>query len=157
MNEQQIRSIVRSEIQAAASSSRYQLTSIPRHIHNDIDSPYALQPVLTYVGYVRSDGKLTTAVPGTESGIFPSGWSVTKTGTGTYKITHNLNTRNFIVVATCVSALAAIEVSLHDATSVTLETFSFAPGATATDENFNFMLTVVSNKNQKLPSYVLIA
>lgn len=39
MNDQQIRKIVREEIQRANNSSRFRVQSIPEHTHNGIDSP----------------------------------------------------------------------------------------------------------------------
>lgn len=39
MNDQQLRQIIRQEIEASNSSSRFGLNTIPRHTHNGIDSP----------------------------------------------------------------------------------------------------------------------
>lgn len=72
MTPEQIRQIVREEIQKSSSSSRFGLAPISRHIHNNIDSPFVFQPILTYSGLVGV-GNSVTFVAVTATGAFVGG------------------------------------------------------------------------------------
>ena len=63
MNEQQIRAVVRQEIDSAISSKRFGLNPIPRHTHNGVDSPPVRQENI--VPNVRVLGDITMQTNGT--------------------------------------------------------------------------------------------
>lgn len=74
MISQEIQDYVKQQIQASASANRFHLTSIPRHIHNNIDSPFVYQPTQIYTGNITSTG----------GGTFPKGWTIDH---GVYNVT----------------------------------------------------------------------
>lgn len=59
LNEQQIRSLVQDEIRKTNGANRFQLSSIPRHIHNGTDSPKITQSNVL-LGF-RAEGRITFA------------------------------------------------------------------------------------------------
>ena len=62
MTEQEIRNIVRDEIQKNAQQSQYNVSKTTAHIHNGIDSPNL--PPTSIQGFVSITGAGTTANPG---------------------------------------------------------------------------------------------
>lgn len=150
MNEQQIRALIKSEIQQAANANRFQLASIPRHIHNGIDSPTAFQPILTYVGMV---GVPINTDPVTVN-ILPTGWTVRYDGTGSYAIVHNLGTVNYITIATCAQSTNVFGAAVVEAfpNEVSIAWGDISTGTKA-DTGFVFTLTMYNNKRLTVPSY----
>lgn len=85
MTPDQIRQIVRGEIKKNDSGSRFGLSPIPRHIHNNVDSPYVFQPILTYSGLVGV-GTAVNYVQVTATGAFAGGENAaTLTGAWPYQ------------------------------------------------------------------------
>lgn len=148
MIDPEIQAYVKQEIQRQNSVGRFQLTPIQRHIHNNIDSPYTFQPILTYVGLVGYDG---TAI------LLPKGWKITKDAAfaGVYTVTHNLGTLLYGCVA---SASQSTNIYAVPVISAFQNEVDFTWGNVATDlsadTSFFFSLTVINNKSQTLPSYV---
>lgn len=159
MNDDRIRQIIRQEIQARDAHARFQLVPIQRHTHNNVDSPYTFQPVLTFGGYVRSDGNLTKATGGViASGVFPVGWTVTKNGTGLYQVNHNLGTQQYAVTAIPVDGAQFGTITSKIDDNFIFQGYNISAGAAvAADTNFSFILTLLANTSQTLPSYILIA
>lgn len=86
----------------------------------------------TYVGQVTSGG--------TAGSIFPSGWSVTKNGTGDYTVTHNLNKSNIALVNPTDNGC------LFYMNSTTVNVFRaifFTTAFAAADHSFQFILALV--------------
>lgn len=143
MDTSQIQSLIRSEVQKISQVGRFGVSNTQRHIHNDIDSPYVFQPILTYVGEIGSNGTV---------GLLPQGWTVTYNGTGSYSITHNLGTRLYSVVASA-------QQSTNSVVSPVLESFddgfdaNWFTSSGAADTSFTFILVNINNKSTKLPSY----
>lgn len=152
MDEQQVRVIVKQEIQAAASASRFQIGNIPRHIHNDTDSPLAFQPILTYVGLL---GVGSATAPVTVN-ILPKSWTVRYDGTGEYTVIHNLGSS---IIYSCVASAAqstnafAPPVISGFANEVSFTWGDISNPGAKIDTGFYFILTVVNNKDTKIPSY----
>jgi len=71
--------------------SPYSVGKIPHHIHNNIDSPYAFTPIMTYIGAIIYDGSIALA---------PNGWTVDFDGINDYTITHNLGSDLYAVNVT---------------------------------------------------------
>lgn len=142
-------------MRGGASNSRFDLTSIPRHVHNGIDSPPVFQPVVTYVGNINDNGFPT---------LLPSGWTSLQTGTGTYKITHNLGpSANYsLVIQPYLNGsgmLANFEIPAA-ANDNYFNVYTYGVGALggvfALDDAFFFLLTVVNNRSVQIPSYTLL-
>lgn len=149
MDEQKTRQIVQQEIQKHASDARFTLNSIPRHIHNDIDSPYVFQPILNYAGIVVWNG--VTVIGAT----LPRGWSVSYVSTGKYIVTHGLPASAIYVV----NAIANQSTNMLVAAVVTyfVGSFSITWGDTTPafyDTSFSFLLTVINNRSTQLPVYI---
>lgn len=145
MNEQDVRALIQQEIHKTSQSGRFNVTNTQRHIHNNIDSPYAFQPILTFVGSIGSDGTIF---------LLPKGWSASHDDVGQYSIVHNLGTRQYSVVtsalqSTNVVAVPVIQPLLDN--SFSINWFNTSP--TIKDTAFNFLLTNVNNKSQKIPTY----
>jgi hypothetical protein len=149
MNEQAIRALVQQEIKAHSSSARFGLNSIPRHIHNNVDSPFVFQPLLTYIGFVNYDGT---------SLFLPKGWTINYDGgsPGAYAITHNLSTSNY-------AAIACAQQSTNTVVDVVISQFSssiefdwFSAGAVApADTSFTFIISLLNNSQQTNPLYTV--
>lgn len=86
-----------------------------------------------YVGAFDSAG--ATGTP------FPTGWSLNKTGTGSYVITHNLGTASYAVVATPLGAYNIVQVASRGSTSFEILAVDRATGALA-NTGMNFILTL---------------
>lgn len=86
---------------------------------------------LNSVGQVFSDGSVGTP--------FPSGWSVTKPGTGYYRINHFMGTQNYTVVANAYATTAKFcNVYVISADYFEIRIVNFA--GSAEDNNFGFIL-----------------
>lgn len=140
MDEQLVRQIVQQEIQKNNSGSRFGFNQIPRHIHNNIDSPFTFQPTITYIGLIGLTGTI---------GILPTGWTVEYTPTGDYVVRHNLNTNLYSVVASPVGVEAIIQI-ITDKNTVE---FDANGGGGPTDTPFYFILTNANNKSQTQLTY----
>lgn len=111
-------------------------TRIATHIHNGGESQrinYNTDiigiPTSIYAGYVNSDGT---------AGNLPTGWTSSKTGTGQYTITHNLNTAKYTANAT---AYATVAFPKYNAVNVNDVQFVWLTDtATLTDTRFYFTL-----------------
>lgn len=144
MNDSQILQTIRSEIHKTSQSNKFNVSSIQRHIHNDLDAPYVFQPILTYVGRVNSDGTVA---------LLPVGWTVTALGSGEYLIRHNLNTYLYSVTFASQNLNTLVAPSLlmeKDDFDVTWNTTEIPTG---TDSSFCFILTNIDNKSTKIPRY----
>ncbi len=85
-----------------------------------------------YGGAVKSDGTALTP--------FPTGWSVSKpAGSGTYRVTHNLNLNNKYVVVTTPLAIVVGTTQTLDVNSFDIYFYDSASKAN-TDTNWNFIL-----------------
>lgn len=150
MISQELQQFIRQEIQKVATANRFQLTSIPRHIHNEIDSPLTFQPILNYIGFVPYDGNIHGAALET---ILPTGWTVTKNSTGNYTVKHNLGTILYSVVA---SASQSTNVKVSTVTTANANDVTFTwwdENGVAQDTSFNFVLVQINNKKTTLPTY----
>lgn len=129
--------------------NRFNVGNTQRHIHNDVDAPYAFQPILNYVGIINLDVSSNATVA-----MLPKGWTVTHiANSGIFTITHNLNTLLYAVVVTPLFSGNTYEVAnaVRSANSFTVRTF-FYPAQLA-DQAFNFILTNPFNRLSKMPSY----
>jgi len=100
----------------------------------DVDNP-------VYVGKAENSGSAAPPSPG------PSGWTVTRTGTGKYTVTHNLNTLDYVVLVTpeTVDSLGGAyyaTVRQRQLNAFLVETFT--TGGTLTNTDFTFMLATTS-------------
>lgn len=146
MDENKVNQLIQQALARQASSSRFALNAIPRHVHNGTDSPFVLQPILTYVGSVLSNGGGT---------ILPDGWTSSKIGTGNYSITHNLPVDAiFTVTATPVDlgTQVACAVSVNGGV-ITVSTYSTGTGGGQLSNSFHFLVTVVNNRSASIPTY----
>lgn len=151
MNPEQIRALVRQEIQANSSASRFSLNTIPRHIHNGVDSPFTFQPILTYAGSLLRDGGPF---------ILPKGWSCSKIGSGSYTVTHNFGS-DVIYAVSAIPGLDAQTIQYYrpPTTPGTINFYTLAiggGGASAVDSSFDFLITVVNNRSQSIPTYITL-
>lgn len=154
MISQEIQQFVRQQIQQAASANRFQLSGIPRHIHNNVDSPFVFQPTATYVGKVLSSGD--SSVP------FPVSFSSIQVATGEYFVKTGFD-ETFYVPLICPSGNAispSIFVSwiVETVTGGTYGsgfyvTFFDTSTQTNTDTDFYFMVTNISNQSPIPPQY----
>jgi len=72
ISEARIRQIIQEEIKRNQVASKFNVTSVPQHIHNNVDSPFVFQPILTYIAFIPYDGSLTSGL----EYILPTGWSI---------------------------------------------------------------------------------
>ena len=142
---------IQAGIQKASAANRFQLTSSQRHTHNDIDSPYVFQPILTYIGLILINGTIAAPAAGAYPGTLPTGWTVNHAGTGDYILTHNLNTTFYACVASPLGTTTAVSLAVST-TQVEFAWFDTATQA-LTDTPFMFILTTINNKKTKLPTY----
>jgi hypothetical protein len=150
LTEAQIRRIVQSEMDGSRAESRFGLNPLQRHIHNNLDSPFVFQPILTYIGVINHVG-----VPV----LLPKGWTMQASGfAGVYTVVHNLGKSAFYAVTANAynssgTGYDTITV-LPQENSVTFLVFDPAThGASVCD--FNFILTVVNNRATQVPTYEL--
>jgi hypothetical protein len=107
-----------------------------------------LQSALKWLGVIGPRiyiGSVTSA--GAAGAIFPPGWSVVRNATGSYTITHNLNTMNYAMfpVATLSTPLAdgvIPNVNTKNAADCTI--LWGAPSSSAANTAFDFALVVNS-------------
>jgi len=140
---------IQNQIGQASQLGRFNVGNTQRHIHNDIDAPYAFQPILNYVGNISLDVSNNAVIQ-----MLPAGWTVSHTAnSGIFIVTHNLNTLLYAVAVTTIFAGNTYEVAhvVLSANSFSVTTF-FYP-ATPADQAFNFILTNPFNRLAKLPSY----
>lgn len=152
LTEQEIRAIIQQEIRSSATSSRFQVKSIDQHKHNNIDSPATYSPVLTYIGFVPSDGN----VNGGLEYILPKGWTLLYNGTGSYTITHNLGTMLYSVVVSATQSTNNVVAAVISpfANEFDSNWFLSSDAITPTDTSFFFILTQINNKKSSLPQYI---
>ncbi len=150
-DEQKMRQIAKQvaqeEMRAFNSAARFGQSPIQRHVHNNLDSPYALQTVISYIGVIFYDGTF---------GALPKGWSAIRASTGFYTITHNLGPDSFYVpLANAIQSTNAKVVTVISpfANEVDINWFDIGTGA-ATDTSFVFTITVVNNRSTQPPIYV---
>lgn len=140
--------LVRSEIQKASSASRFQLTMTSKHIHNNVDAPFVFQPSMNYGGIVQLDGVGLA---------LPKGWTVTYNGTGSYTITHNLNTTLYVAMVSPILSitLPVASVTPGDNSFEVLWTDTGTPTdpRVRSDTSFSFLLVDLTNKSDSPPSY----
>lgn len=148
MNPQQVQQMIQQEIHKNSQRSRFNLTNIPRHTHNDVDSPSVYQPTKTYAGSIGADGSI---------GLLPIGWSVTVNGTGDYTITHNISNALYSVIVSPAYNAAITNVSIFVQPSFGVTLFTSLSPKTPINTGFNFLMTVVNNKATKPTQYGGIA
>ena len=146
MDEQKIRSIVQQELQANRSGARFGLTPIQRHIHNNTDSPFAFQPILTYTGVIIYDGTV---------GSLPKGWTCVRNAVGAYSITHNLGSdSNYVVMTQELQSLNTVLTSVVSPFALQFDvTWWDISTAAAGDTSFMFTVTVANNRSTQIPVY----
>lgn len=150
MDEQKIRKIVQDEIRRSQGASRFGINQIPYHTHDGIDSNPVFLPTITYTGYVPSDGLVTNS----PFVFLPSGWTVELQVGNIYKITHNLNT-DFYTVMACMTGPEANDAftPLTVCQSNFFEiAWSFNSTLTLTTD-FQFTLVQVNNRRSSLTTY----
>lgn len=138
-------------VQAGAAGARFGLNAIPRHTHNNVDSPYVFQPILTYVGFIPYTGNVINTVL---QSLIPKGWTVVYNGTGSYSITHNLNTTLYVVVASAQQSTNQIVSPVIEMFQNSFDVNWFDTNPVAQNTSFTFNLTVIGNRSQTLPTYV---
>lgn len=140
MNESQITALIDQRIQATSSANRFQLSAIPKHVHNGTDAPYTFQQTRIFAASVLTIGGVAhTYFP------FPSGWVLTHPSTGHWVITHNLNTEQYVAIATPVAHTSAWGISVEpNPNYVNINLFTTTTGA-AVDGNFNFIVVQTNN------------
>lgn len=88
-----------------SNKSQFGVSAVQHHTHNSVDSPKISYTNLTNTPQTTFAGSINTS--GSAS-FLPSGWSSVRTGTGVYKITHNLGTSNYAVAATSLGQINVI-------------------------------------------------
>ena len=148
MDEQQIRRIVREEVEKGGALSTYSTLQVPRHVHNGVDSPFITNTTLTYVGYIRSDGSEI---------LIPNSWSAERLDVGTYTIRHN-RANDLLYSAISVTATGAtvtIPIStvspFYDEINVVW--FDALNLPAKVDTNFQFTVTTINNSSPGFPLY----
>lgn len=143
MNENNIRQMIRQEIQNDKTSAQYNVSKVPYHTHNSIDSPLLANTNIPgptiYTGFVLAAG--------TAGSPFPAGWSVAHLGTGQYAITHNLGTTAYTVdlqitnfSVTMVEAVASIGGTNFGANMLDIQ--NFPPPYNFRNQDFFFTVIV---------------
>lgn len=151
MNEQQIKALIQEELAKSNQHTKFGLQPIPRHTHNNVDSPYTFQPILTYGGVINTNGT---------AALLPRGWTVIGGGvdgtggsTGVYTITHNIGSMAYSVVTT---PLDELDVGTIPQILIAKNAFivtMFAPLGGANNTNFTFILVNPNNKSAFVPQY----
>lgn len=151
-NEQQIRQIIREEIQAQDIRSRFGLQSIPYHTHDGTDAPFAWAPYQSYIGFVPSDGDINSIL----GSFLPQGWNLSTSGTGVYTIVHNLGTNLYAFVADASQStnekVAPVVAPDAVGNQLTISWFRCTDG-TGQNTSFTFILTSIGNINSIPPAY----
>ena len=107
-----------------------------------------LKNALAWLGIGRATAQTAyggkVASGGTAGTPFPSGWTVSLPGTGRYLITHNLNTTNYVVAVTNVSAFSNVgAITNHGSNSFEVTYYENTVGATWPNTNTAFMFTLI--------------
>lgn len=144
MTDPQIRQLVRSEIHKSSQTGRFNVQNQGRHTHNDIDSPYVFQPILSYVGLINSDGTIA---------LLPVGWTVDYTAPSEYVINHNLGTLLYSVTFTSNNLNVLVAPSMFNDVNNFVVVWNKTSNSAGQASSFNFTLTTINNKTQKLPKY----
>ncbi len=155
MDEQKIRQVAKEvahqEVQNYNAGARFQLNPIQRHIHNNLDSPYAFQPIVNYIGLIEDDGT---------ADLLPKGWTA-ELVTNYYVITHNLGLTQGNATGSP-NALYSVVVQNQGGSflmSIVLEFPNFFIVEWANYLNvghqtsFGFNLTLINNRSTQLPIY----
>ena len=119
----------------SAVAAQFGVVPISAHAHTGADAQQidysnvlnTPSVVTIYGGVINSGGA---------SGTLPSGWSVSKVGTGDYLVTHNLGYTTYVVVPTTYTYTT----SMAGQTSTTFEIYVTNLSGTAVDANVNFIL-----------------
>lgn len=153
-SEQQIRAMMKDEIQKSNNSGRFNINPNQQLRQNPLNTSSTPTSVLTYVGLVLINGSTNPPSAGAAGGVFPSGWTIDHGSTGDYLITHNLGTGAYAVVASPIGTTTAVEIESNDnqVEFTWFDTFSKA----ATSTPFFFILTVVNNRRTSFPTYTQI-
>lgn len=147
-----IKQQIQQGIQQHASGARFGLSPIPRHIHNNVDSPYVFQPILTYIGVIGIG--VANQNPVTIN-LLPKGWVVNWISLGHYSVTHNLDTTQYGCVATAAQSTNVYAVPVVSSfKNITYFTWLDAATGFNADTGLSFTLTVIGNRNTQLPVYV---
>jgi hypothetical protein len=120
--------------------------SEPRPVPFEVKTIDDVQSALQWLGISIKRlvfGGSVEAISGLAGATFPPGWSVSRTGTGVYRIVHNLGTTDYVVtvtatrfVATVVQIVGTIEPKTADYFDVTWST----TGGIAVNTNFDFIV-----------------
>lgn len=165
MDKNEITQLISSMIEDKAKRGLYDVTQVPYHIHNNLDSPQ-----LSFIGlsdvpssFSGQAGRVLKVNPtgtgiifsstgisyggvvlsgGTAGTPFPAGWSVAHTGTGDYTITHNLGTTNYTFVGTLFANTGAI-ITFNQQNSNTMEILVKDLTGTLVDRTFSFIVLAV--------------
>jgi hypothetical protein len=154
-NEQRMRDITREEIRRASGADQYGLNQTTFHTHNNLDSPPIFLPTLTYVGKIPA-----VPVASGENYFLPQGWSVELFGaSGEYRITHNLNTRDYAVVVQSFTSAAITQDTMPWVSIDSVNYFSvywYDPTSADGRVPFFFQLTRFDNPAGSIPTYIRI-
>ena len=155
MTPQQIESLIDQKIAASQVRGQFGVSATSQHTHNNIDSlniarqPFAvtgqgLNGLVMYAGACDSGGNKLTP--------FPVGWSVVKNSTGDFTITHNLNTKSYVVFFNAIASSTGSDlgVTFILKETVGLNSFEFESGyvnnngiSTAIGTDFEFLVIIV--------------
>lgn len=92
--QQQILALVPSMVTQNLNTGRFQLSSLPYHVHNGSDAPLVFSPTIVYAALINANGTININRP------FPSNWKLAHPSTGLYVVEHDLGTTEYIVNAT---------------------------------------------------------
>lgn len=90
MDAQTIQKMIDTSITNAFQFGKAKYGDTPTDANQLVNKRYVDNQAIGYGGLVNANG--------TAGALFPKGWSVSKIGNGTYKITHNLNTTNYVIM-----------------------------------------------------------
>lgn len=145
-----LRKQINQGITTARSQAGFGTSVIPQHRHNGNDSPKIRYSDLTGVPVAKIYGGAVS-----DSGValtpFPKGWSVSRSSTGLYNVTHNLNTTNYVVIANAMAVTPTNDIVFGVLQSAQILANSFQIWmvnynsnfvGTAFDSAFNFLLFI---------------
>lgn len=93
------------------------------------------QPYFAGYGYIVASGGASTT-----KFFLPSRWSATKTGTGVYKITHNIGDNTRYLVLSNANSSAAYITTIANINNNDVEIRTFNDAGAATDIDFSFAI-----------------
>lgn len=135
------RNLERAYIANAEAGSKEQAMGVKEpEITKNINTPkfYAIagfaQPAICGYGYVTDAGAKDS-----NYFFFSQNWGVSKTGTGVYRVTHNIETTDYLVVLTAVDSASRI-INLSGITNTTFDVKTYDAAGTATDTDFSFVV-----------------